>query len=89
MTNEKLFRKLMSKMGTKLSARIDKQDENIINIQMSQMSLEKQVAQVAISLNLHPQGGLPGDIEPNPKQLHGVNTKWAAVRGTSSKEERQ
>ncbi|TMX01196.1 hypothetical protein EJD97_024959 [Solanum chilense] len=42
-------------MGTKLSARIDKQDENIRNIHMSQMSLEKQVAQVVNSLNLRPK----------------------------------
>ena len=35
------------------------------NIQMSQMSLEKQVAQMANSLNLRPQGGMPGYIEPN------------------------
>ena len=54
MTNEELFQKLMNEMGTKLSARIDKQDENIRNIHMSQMSLEKQVVQVANSLNLVP-----------------------------------
>ncbi|XP_015159080.1 uncharacterized protein [Solanum tuberosum] len=75
MTNEELFQKLMTEIGTKVSARIDKQDENIRNIQMSQMSLEKQVAQVANYLNLHPQGGLPGDTEPNPKQLHAVSTR--------------
>ncbi|XP_049397282.1 uncharacterized protein LOC125861416 [Solanum stenotomum] len=34
------------------------------------MSLEKQVAQVANSLNLRPLGGLAGDTKPNPKQLH-------------------
>ncbi|KAH0773520.1 hypothetical protein KY290_010657 [Solanum tuberosum] len=67
MTNEELLQKLMLEIGTKLNARVDKQDENIRNIQMSPMSLEKQVAQVANSLNLHPQGGLPGDTEPNPK----------------------
>ncbi|XP_049394606.1 uncharacterized protein LOC125858865 [Solanum stenotomum] len=39
------------------------------------MNLEKQVAQVANSLNLRPQGGLPGDTEPNPKQLHMVGTR--------------
>ncbi|XP_015167843.1 uncharacterized protein [Solanum tuberosum] len=39
------------------------------------MSLEKQVAQVANSLNLRPQGGLPGDTEPNPKQLNAVNNR--------------
>ena len=55
MTNKELFQKFMPKMGTKLSARIDKQDENIINIQMSQMSLEKKIAQVANSLNFFPQ----------------------------------
>ena len=75
MTNEELLQKLMTEIGTKLNARIDKQDENIRNIQMSQMSLEKQVAQVANSLNLHPQGGLPGDTELNPKQLHAVSTR--------------
>ncbi|XP_049391657.1 uncharacterized protein LOC125856144 [Solanum stenotomum] len=42
---------------------------------MSQISLEKQVAQVANSLNLRPQGGLPADTEPNPKQLHAVSTR--------------
>ncbi|KAK4716340.1 hypothetical protein R3W88_014678 [Solanum pinnatisectum] len=73
--NPKLLQKLMTKIGTKLNAIIDKQDENIRNIQMSQMSLEKQVAQVANSLNLHPQGGLPGDTKPNPKQLHMVSTR--------------
>ncbi|XP_049347870.1 uncharacterized protein LOC125812419 [Solanum verrucosum] len=75
MTNEELLQKLMTEIGTKLNARIDKQDENIRNIQMSQMSLEKQVAQVANSLNLRPQGGLPDDTEPNPKQLHAVSTR--------------
>ncbi|KAK4725061.1 hypothetical protein R3W88_027840 [Solanum pinnatisectum] len=75
MTNEELLQKLMTEIGTKLNTRIDKQDENIRNIQMSQMSLEKQVAQVANSLNLRPQGGLPGDTEPNPKQLHTISTR--------------
>ncbi|XP_049362546.1 uncharacterized protein LOC125827251 [Solanum verrucosum] len=75
MTNEELLQKLMTEMGTKLNARIDKQDETIRNIQMSQMSLEEQVAQVANSLNLRPQGGLPGDTEPNTKQLHAVSTR--------------
>ncbi|KAK4724157.1 hypothetical protein R3W88_026936 [Solanum pinnatisectum] len=75
MTNEELLQKLMVELGTKINARIDKQDENIRNIQMSQMSLEKQVAPVANSLNLHPQGGLPGDTEPNPKQLNAVSTR--------------
>ncbi|XP_015167682.1 uncharacterized protein [Solanum tuberosum] len=75
MTNEELLQKLMTEIGTKLNARIDKQDENIRNIQISQMSLEKPVAQVANSLNLRPQGGLPGDIEPNPKQLHAVSIR--------------
>ncbi|KAK4726754.1 hypothetical protein R3W88_031671 [Solanum pinnatisectum] len=42
---------------------------------MSQMSLEKQVAQVANSLNLRPQGGLPNDTEPNPMQFHKRDTK--------------
>ncbi|KAK4718050.1 hypothetical protein R3W88_016388 [Solanum pinnatisectum] len=75
MTNEELLQKLMAELGTKINARIDKQDENIRNIQMSQMSLEKQVAQVANSLNLRPQGGLPSDTEPNPKQLNAVSTR--------------
>ncbi|KAK4721325.1 hypothetical protein R3W88_011558 [Solanum pinnatisectum] len=75
MTNEELLQKLMTEIGTKLNARIDKHDENIRNNQMSQMSLEKQVAQVANSLNLLPQGRLPGDTEPNPKQLHAVSTR--------------
>ncbi|XP_015168673.1 uncharacterized protein [Solanum tuberosum] len=75
MTNEELLQKLMTEIETKLNARIDKQDENIRNIQMSQMSLEKQVAQVANSLNLRPLGGLPDVTEPNPKQLHVVSTR--------------
>ncbi|XP_015165283.1 uncharacterized protein [Solanum tuberosum] len=75
MTNEELLKNLMTEIGTKLNARVDKPDENIRNIQMSQMSLKKQVAQVANSLNLRPQGGLPGDTEPNPKQLHAVSTR--------------
>ncbi|XP_049348575.1 uncharacterized protein LOC125813105 [Solanum verrucosum] len=65
----------MTEIWTKLNARIDKQDENIRNFQMSQMSLEKQVAQVENSLNLRPQGGLPSDIESNSKQLHAVSTR--------------
>ncbi|KAK4733896.1 hypothetical protein R3W88_008157 [Solanum pinnatisectum] len=65
----------MTEIGTKLNARIDKKDENIRNIQMSQMSLEKQVAQVANSLNLRPQDGLAGDTRPNLKQLHAVSTR--------------
>ncbi|KAK4716344.1 hypothetical protein R3W88_014682 [Solanum pinnatisectum] len=75
MTHEELLQNLITEIGTKTNARIDKQDENIRNIQMSQMSLEKQVLQVANSLNLRPQGGLPGDTEPNPKQLHVINTR--------------
>ncbi|XP_049394672.1 uncharacterized protein LOC125858958 [Solanum stenotomum] len=77
MTNEELLQKLTTEIGTKLNARIDKQDENIRNIHMPQMSLEKQVVQVANSLNLRPQGGLPGDTEPNPKQLHEGILKYA------------
>ncbi|KAH0717891.1 hypothetical protein KY285_013922 [Solanum tuberosum] len=73
MTNDELLQKLMADIGTKLNARIDKHDENIKKIQMSQMSLEKQVAQVANSLNLRPQGGLPDDTEPKPKQLNVVS----------------
>ncbi|XP_049344141.1 uncharacterized protein LOC125808482 [Solanum verrucosum] len=30
---------------------------------------------MANSFNLRPQGGLPGDTEPNPKQLHAVSTR--------------
>ena len=30
---------------------------------------------MANSLNLRPQGGLPGDIEPNPRQLYAVSTR--------------
>ncbi|KAH0742017.1 hypothetical protein KY290_035060 [Solanum tuberosum] len=80
MTNEELFQKLMEEIGknsaenAKINARIGKQDENMRNIQMSQMSLEKQVAQVANLLNLRPQGGLPSDTEHNPKQLNVVST---------------
>ena len=65
----------MFELRTKLNARLDKQDENIRNIHMSQLSLEKQVAQVANSLNLRPQGGMPGDTRPNPKQLHEGSTR--------------
>ena len=75
MTDEKLFQKIMSKMDTKLNATIDKQDENIRNIHISELSLEKQVVQVENSLNLRSQGGLPSDTEPNPKQLHMVSTR--------------
>ncbi|XP_049347854.1 uncharacterized protein LOC125812396 [Solanum verrucosum] len=39
------------------------------------MTLEKQVAQVANSLNLCPQGGLPGDTKPNPKKMNAVSTR--------------
>jgi len=70
-----LLKKLMAKIGTKINARIDKKDENIRNIQMTQISLEKQVVEVANSLNLRPQGGLPSDTEPNPKQLNVVSTR--------------
>uniref|UniRef100_M1DUZ0 Integrase core domain containing protein n=1 Tax=Solanum tuberosum TaxID=4113 RepID=M1DUZ0_SOLTU len=81
MTNEELFQKLMEEIGknsaenAKINARIGKQDENMRNIQMSQMSLEKQVVQVANLLNLRPQGGLPSDTEHNPKQLNAVSTR--------------
>lgn len=67
MTNEDLLQKLMTEFGTKKNAKIDKHDENIRNIQISQMSLEKQVEEVANSLNLRPQGWIPGDTEPKPK----------------------
>ena len=69
------YYKSSSEMGTKLSSRVDKQDDNIKNIHMSQMSLEKQVTQVSNSLNLHPQGGLPSDTKPKPEQLHAVSTR--------------
>ncbi|KAK4709062.1 hypothetical protein R3W88_029987 [Solanum pinnatisectum] len=85
MTNKELLQKLMTEIGTKINTRIDKQDENIKNIQMSQMSLEKQVAQEANPLNLRPQGGLPGDTEPNPKQLHAITPKKRDTE-TSTKE---
>ena len=62
-------------MGTKLSARKNKEDKIIRNMQMSQTKFEKQVAQVVSSLNLHPQGRLPHDIDPNIKQLHTVSTR--------------
>ncbi|XP_049405223.1 uncharacterized protein LOC125868668 [Solanum stenotomum] len=75
MTNKELLQKLMAKIGRKINARIDKQDENIKNLQMSQMSLVKQVVQVANSLNLRPEGGLSGDTEPNPKQLNAMSTR--------------
>ncbi|XP_049384404.1 uncharacterized protein LOC125848534 [Solanum stenotomum] len=39
------------------------------------MSLEKQITQVANSMNLRPHGGLPGDTEPNPKQLNAVSIR--------------
>lgn len=70
MTNERLLQKPMVEIGTKNNVRIDKQDENIRNIQVSQMSLEKQNAQVANSLNLHPQGSFSDDTEPNINQLY-------------------
>ncbi|KAK4731744.1 hypothetical protein R3W88_024732 [Solanum pinnatisectum] len=44
LTNEELLQKIMTEIRTKINAKIDKQDKNIRNIQMSQMSLEKQVA---------------------------------------------
>lgn len=62
-------------MGTKLNARIDKTDENIRNIHMSKMCLEKPVAQVDNSLILRPQDGMPGDTEPNPKHMHALSTR--------------
>ncbi|KAH0759853.1 hypothetical protein KY290_023346 [Solanum tuberosum] len=65
----------MAIIGTKINARIDKKDKNIKNIQMSQMNLEKQDVQVANSLNLRPQGGLPSDTKPKPKQLTAVSTR--------------
>ncbi|XP_049381305.1 uncharacterized protein LOC125845836 [Solanum stenotomum] len=65
----------MAEIGTKINARIDRKDENIRNIQISRMSLEKQVAQVGNSLNLRPQGGFPSDTELNPKKLNVVSTR--------------
>lgn len=41
MTNAELFKKHISEMGNKLNDRIDKKDEKIRNIQMSQMSLDQ------------------------------------------------
>lgn len=65
----------MDELGIKMNSQIDKQDENIRNIKMSQMTLEKQVSQVSNSLKLCPQGGLRGDSEPNPKQLNALITR--------------
>lgn len=61
MANEELFQNLISDKETMLSARIDMQYDNIRNIQMSHMSLEKQVVKVANYLNFNPQGGLRDD----------------------------
>ncbi|XP_049368380.1 uncharacterized protein LOC125833274 [Solanum verrucosum] len=61
--------------NAKINARVDRQDETLRNIQMPQLNLDKQVAKVANSLNLHPQGGLPGNTEPDPKQLNVVITR--------------
>ena len=65
----------MAEIWTKLNARIVEKEENTKKVQMSQMNLEKQVAQVANSLNLSPQGGLPGNMKPNPKQVHVVSIR--------------
>lgn len=65
----------MIEIGMKIKGMIYKEVENIRNIQMSQMSLEKQVAQVANSLNLDPQGGSPSDTKPNPMKLNLLRTR--------------
>lgn len=69
------FKYLIYEMRTKLSARIDKPDENISKIYMSQMSWEKKIVQMSSYLNLYIKGGLPSDIEPNLKKLHVISTR--------------
>lgn len=75
MPNEEILQKLIEKIGTKINAKVYKKYENIRNILMSQMSMEKQITHVANSQNLRPKGSLPTDIEPKPKQLNMVSTR--------------
>ncbi|KAH0734954.1 hypothetical protein KY285_010661 [Solanum tuberosum] len=49
----------------------------VANAELLQKLMEGIVAQLANSLNLRPQGGLPGDTEPNPKQLNAGIPKYA------------
>lgn len=67
----------MTQKGTKLIARIYKTVQEIRNIQMSKMSLQKNVLQVQNSLNGRPQGGLTGDTEPKLDKQHEVINRIA------------
>ncbi|KAH0639612.1 hypothetical protein KY285_036198 [Solanum tuberosum] len=44
------------------------------NNQLATQNLEKQFWQFDSAQNSRPQGGLPGNIDPNPRQVNAVGT---------------
>ncbi|XP_015164041.1 uncharacterized protein [Solanum tuberosum] len=47
---------------------------DVRNNQLATQNLEKQFGQFACAQNSRPQGGLPGNTNPNPKQVNALNT---------------
>ncbi|XP_049360466.1 uncharacterized protein LOC125825176 [Solanum verrucosum] len=47
---------------------------NVRNNQLATQNLEKQFGQFTSAQNSRPQGGLPGNTDPNPKQVNAVST---------------
>ncbi|KAK4731676.1 hypothetical protein R3W88_024664 [Solanum pinnatisectum] len=48
---------------------------NVRNKQLATQNLEKKFGQSASAQNTRPQGGLPGNIDPNPKKVNVVGTR--------------
>jgi len=48
---------------------------DVRNNQLATQNLEKQFGQFASAQNSRPQGGLPGNTDPNPKQVNVVSTR--------------
>lgn len=67
MSNEEIFKKIMAKM--------DKMVGDVRNNQTAIQTLEKQFGQFARAQNPHPQGGLPSNTDPNPRQVNTVGSR--------------
>ncbi|KAK4710898.1 hypothetical protein R3W88_005411 [Solanum pinnatisectum] len=48
---------------------------DVRNNQLAKQNLEKQFGQFSSAQNSRPQGGLPGNTDPNPKQVNAVSTR--------------
>ncbi|XP_015164961.1 uncharacterized protein [Solanum tuberosum] len=67
MSLEEMLKKIMADQA-QLAA-------DVRNNQLATQNLEKQFGQFASAQNSRPQGGLPGNTNPNPKQVNAVSTR--------------